>query len=77
MAPHGGPMPFPRSMVTNSYFASDDIYELRDVDVPRRLILQKVKLEEPPGRTLFALYRPLRINWARPSNSSAPPPRTT
>ena len=66
MAPHGGPMTFPRGLASSSFFASEDVYELRGVDVPRRLILQKVKLEEQPGRTLFALYRPQRINAGTP-----------
>jgi transglutaminase-like putative cysteine protease len=40
--------------------ASQSIYELRDVAVPRRLILQKVELDQPARGTLFSLYRPLQ-----------------
>jgi len=47
------------NLIGNSYFASQQIYELRNVDVRTRLILQRVELEDRPGRNLFALYRPL------------------
>ena len=47
--------------LSDSYFASREIYELNNVDVPRTRILQKVRLESDSGRTLFALYRPLQL----------------
>ncbi len=62
----GETTPFPASMITKSYFASNTIYELSDVQVPRRMILQKVTLNEQPGRTLFALYRPMRVGVGTP-----------
>ncbi len=66
MRPGSVSVPFSQNAVSSSYFASQDIYELRNVGVPRQYILQKVQMEEPPGRTLFALYRPLQLNIGTP-----------
>jgi hypothetical protein len=50
------------SALSDSPFASQDVYELRHVDAPHQLILQKVTLEEQPGQSLFALYRPFQLS---------------